>query len=474
MNTFVDAATNKAITTTTENGDKTYSTSLSAVVDLFFQGGAVRKAPSRRIEELFAAAYGENPYLAVKTALYLRDIRGGAGERRVFRVIIKWLEMYQPDHLMRILHLIPIVGRWDDVFEILDNPVIGNAVLSMYEEALLRGDGLAAKWAPREKQDRKLAARLRNFMGLTPRSYRKLIASASNTVEQLMCAKEWGDIVYSHVPSVASARYSKAFLRNDTSRYKMYLDAVRTGKIDVATGKVAKINTSAVFPYDVIKNNVSDVTADTMWNNLPDYVPAGLSMMPIVDVSGSMNTHSISDGVTAMTAAVSLGIYLAERNKSAFKDLGITFSSTPKFFKLPGGTIRDKVNYVMRQQWSMTTDLDAALMLVLKTAIANQVPQEDMPTSLIVLSDMEFNAGSPGTSAFERAAANYQRAGYRMPNIVWWNIASRKGSTPVRFDQKGCALVSGLSPEIVKSLLGGSFTPLSIMLRAVDIERYDH
>jgi len=482
MNTFVNAARNVGTTTRTENGDVTFSSSLNMCVDLFFQGGAIRTAEEERIESLFSAAFYENPELAMRIMLYLRDVREGQGERRVFRTILKYLEKYDVDYLLRILHLVPVLGRWDDLFEVMNNEKSARAVLGLYAEALRNGDGLAAKWAPREKQNRRLAARLKNFLGMNWTQYRKLIVEASNTVEQKMCAKQWDQINYSHVPSVASARYAKAFRRNDEARYQAYLEAVRTKTVDPSTGKVAKINTSAVYPYDVIKPSVDDVTADTMWNELPDFVPEGMSFMPIVDVSGSMSCAAAGNTtganyVTCMDVAVSLGIYLAERNKSVFKNHGITFSTHPAFFEIPGGTIRQKVKYVISRNWDMTTNLDAAMRLILETAIKNRVPQEDMPNTLIVLSDMEFDSGGycdRHSSVADRTKARFSEAGYKMPNIVWWNIQSRNGSTPVRSNEHGMALVSGFSPSIMTSLLGGDMTPENIMLKAVMKDRYAH
>lgn len=476
-NAFVNAAVDTATTTLTENGDKTFSTSLNAVVDLFFQAGAMRAQSASRVETVFSAAYKENPDLAVRTALWARDVREGAGERKVFRTILKWLGKYQPAHVERILAKIPALGRWDDVLELLDknvNPNLQVTALDFYAQALMSGDGLAAKWAPREKADRLVAARLRGVIGFGAKEYRKLIAGLSKTVEQQMCAKDWTGIVYDHVPSVASARYAKAFGRHDNTRYVQYLEAVRGGKVSEVTGKVAKINTGAVYPYDVIKHGVTDLTADTMWQNLPDFVPEGLSFMPIVDVSGSMMT-SVGGSTSAYDVALSLGMYLSERNKSAFKDLFITFSTNPQFQRITGATIRDRYNSMDSNNWAMSTDLDKAMNLILDTAVTNRVPQADMPSTLLILSDMEFNGGyGSKTSVAERTETAFRNAGYKLPNIVWWNIVSRHGSTPVRSDESGMALVSGFSPSIMMSLLGGEMTPEKIMLKTIMKDRYTH
>ena len=302
-----------------------------------------------------------------------------------------------------------------------------------------------------------------------------MISALSNTVEQQMCARQWDEIVYSHVPSVASARYSKTFGRHDNSRYVEYLNAVRAGKVDPQTGKVAKINTGAVYPYDVVKTSVDDLTADTMWTNLPDYVPQGSSFLPVVDVSASMGSK-VGGTTTCLDVSISLGIYLAERNKSAFNNLILTFNTTPWFFKIPEGTIRSKYRALHKSDGAMhgSTDLDKAMQLILDVAVRNRVPQSDIPSTLIILSDMEFNGAGTKTVA-QRTRDAFTAAGYEMPQIVWWNIQSRSDSNvPVRANEHGMALVSGFSPTIVKSLLGGQLSPIGVMMEAVNIDKYAH
>jgi hypothetical protein len=466
MNKFVNAAIEHGTTTTTENGDVAYSTSLDACVDMFFQFGALRGAKPERIRGLFSSAYATDPDIASKIALWGRDIRGGAGERQTFKEVLQYLVVHDFDRLIRILPLIPVLGRWDDLFCLLDNERSRVPVLKMYLQALAAKNGLAAKWAPRNGP---IAKMMRDFFEWSPKRYRKTLVELTKVVETQMCAREWEEIKYEHVPSVASARYGKAFGRHDQKRYAEYLESVKKGE--------KKINAGAVYPYDIIKANVPDATADAMWNALPDYVGDGMSFLPIIDVSGSMTSQVGKSGVTCMNVAISLGIYLAERNKSAFNRCAVTFSDNPKIFMIPKGTIKEKYNFVERQNWSMSTNLDAAMQLVVDLGVKNNVPQADMPSHLLVMSDMEFNPGSRyggSQTAAQRTVQMFENAGYKVPVIVWWNIQSRNGTTPIRHDQKGMVLVSGFSPTIMKSLLGEGADPVKQMLATVDIERYDH
>lgn len=464
MNSFTAAARNIGTTTETENGDVTFSTSLDACVDLFFQIGAIRGQKPERIRSLFSAGYGENPDLATKIALWGRDIRGGAGERQTFKEILKYLEVHDHDRVCRILNLVPEIGRWDDLFVLLESARVRPIVLKMYLSALAAKNGLAAKWAPRKGP---IAKMMRDFFEWSPKRYRKTLVELTKVVETQMCAKEWGQINYEHVPSVASARYGKAFGRHDQERYAAYLDSVKKGE--------KKINTGAVYPYDITKGGVPDGTADVMWNALPDYVPEGISFLPIIDVSGSMTCSAGgSKSVTCMDVAISLGIYLAERNKTAFNRMCITFSANPSIIQIPKGTIKEKVNFIAKQEWQMNTNLDKAMDLILKIAVDGNVPIEDMPNHLLILSDMEFDGQGGKAPVAARIRQKFEAAGYSMPNIIWWNIQSRHGHTPIRFDQPGMALVGGFSPSLMKSLLANEIDPVRQMMATVDIERYKH
>lgn len=482
--TFKKSAIRIGTTTETENGDITYSTSLDPCVDLFSQIGAIRGQSESRIQELFSNAYATNPDVASRIALWARDIRGGAGERRTYNLILRYLAIHDFDRLVRLLGRTHEVGRFDDLFSVFEDKRANKVVLQLYSEALVNKNGLAAKWAPRQGP---IANSLRRYMGLSPKEYRKLVVGLTKVVETPMCEgpkddfSSWKKINYEHVPSVASARYSKAFLKRDGERYKEYLDKVKKG--------TAKINTSAVYPYDVIKSSVNDATADVMWNNLPDYVKEGMGFIPMVDVSGSMSAPAGGDyrnKITCMDVAISLGLYLAERNKSLFEGLMLTFSSKPQIFEVPKGTVKEKFNAIRRMQWQMNTNLDRAMDCIIDVAIKGKVSQQDMPTHLLIISDMEFDAGTrthiswggnkdEGTGTVsDRTKEKFKKAGYEVPNLVWWNLNSRHGHTPVRSNEQGAALISGFSPSIMQSLLNSDMTPEKQMLKTIMVDRYAH
>jgi len=467
----------------TDNGGRTLATSLNKNVDFFFLAGASR---GKGIEPQFMAAYNEDSETALRILQWMRDVRGGAGERELFRNLFLTLANSRSVEARRILSKIPEIGRWDDVLVAFGTKLEHDA-LDMIAYALVNEqNGLCAKWMPRKGA---AANKIRAYLRLTPKTYRKLLVELSNTVEQKMCAKDWDAIEYGKLPSLAAARYQKAFHRNDETRYQSYIENLKKGE--------EKINAGAMYPYDVVKslNYGSSDVAIEQWKALPDYLEGNnQNILPVVDVSGSMicSAGGGKSKTSCMDVAVSLGLYLSERNTGIFQDTFITFSGNPEMVTVSGDL--DQRHQQMRTaNWGMNTNLQAVFETILSAAVKNGVPVEGMPSMLLILSDMEFdrcvsvgkvdssksywgsNASSNSeiTTAMGMIEQQYKAAGYTMPQIVFWNLNSRAGNTPVEYNKTGAALVSGFSPAIMKSLLGGvEITPESVMLDAVMIDRY--
>lgn len=460
----------KMNSTTTENGMSTHTTSLNYNVDLFFKAGAMRNASEESIIATVSKAWIEDPTTCLRILFWARDIRGGAGERRFFRIAIKYLADKDPDGMSNIITLIPEYGRWDDIL-IFENTLSEDFALSLVSTALISGSGLAAKWMPRKGT---FANKLRKFMSLTHKSYRKLLVKLTTVVETQMCANEWDNINYENVPSLAISRYGNAFYKHTPEKFNDYVRSLKKGE--------AKINTAAVYPYDIIKAIDTNIAAEEQWKSLPNYLKDNTErILPLVDVSGSMDS-SCGGNLTCMTVAISLGLYISERNEGPFKDHFITFSEKPDLQHLTG-TIKDRYLQMARSKWGMNTNLYAAYELILNQAIKHNVPQNEMPTQILILSDMEFdNAISQGWSntnttwnptAQEMVKNMFANAGYEMPNIIYWNLQSRHGNIPVRFDEQGTALISGFSPSIMTSLLSGvNITPVNIMMETINKDRY--
>jgi len=460
-------------TTITENGMEAFHSSLNDCVDLFFQIGSSR---GKDLIGQFMAAYQENPEYAMRIVLWGRDIRGGAGERETVRLIINGLAGAPNPELREVaqtlIQRLPEVGRWDDLQAAFGTPLESFAA-ELWVTAIEQGNGLAAKWAPRKvkKGARPLikAAGVRN-----EKAWRRLIVPLSDTVEQRMCANEWSQITYSHVPSVAAARYQAAFYRHDPDGYASYRAKLSRGDADV------KVNASAVFPYDIVKSlRLGDAqVADAQWKALPDYIgDSNARFMVVCDVSCSMNQTLGSGTVTAMDVSTSLAMYLAERNTSIFKDQFITFSERPQMQVIKGKTLKQRWQSVESAGWGANTDLQKTFKAVLTAAKRANLSQEDMPTHLLVISDMQFDhpfVQRRGTNftAQEMAREMFSKAGYEVPQLVWWNVCDRGNNIPVTMHESGAALVSGASPAVVKGLLGGTLTPHSVMLDTIMSDRY--
>lgn len=465
--------------TETINGMSAHSTTLDACLDFFSRVGSMRNSDKQDIINLFIKAFDQNPLLAMKTLFWVRDIRGGAGERNTFRILIDYLADNRTEALSKNLHLIPFYGRWDDLLMLVDTK-LNNEALDLIKFALYSDDKLAAKWMPRpnatNKSMKHLASVLRKHLGLTPKQYRKLLVENTDVVETKMCQKLWDEIDYSKLPSKALSDYGRAFNKHSSERYRAYLESVQVGDV--------KMNTGAVYPYNVVNavRHGDANSANTMWDNLPDYMEGSTeNVLPVVDTSGSMSCSAGgSKSVSCMDVAISLGIYISERNSGQFKDSFITFSSQPKLQVLKG-SLKERVGQLTRASWEMNTNIQAVFDTILTAAVKNKVPQEDMPTTVLILSDMQFDKATNGgwgrksdynPNVQQLIVDKYNSAGYTVPKVVYWNLHDY-GNSPVQFHETGTALVSGFSPSLLKTVLKGDvIDPIKMMLDVVDVDRY--
>lgn len=470
--------------TVTDNGALTNSTSSSFCLDLFFLAGACRRVDKEDIEMSLMKSYSEDRLKTLKIIFWAGDIRQGAGERRFFKIALNWLNKNHPEDFNLNMELVPEYSRWDTLFDIDNDRVIQHicAVLNSKDPSR----GLLCKWLPRKvyATDKKvtetksgnrvsksvvktkrllhngIATKIMSKLGLTPKQYRKLLVEGTKVVEQKMCAKEWNTINYEQVPSVAMHKYNKAWYRNDGERFTKYLQEVNKGE--------KKINASAIFPHDIIKQHIMDGDLSeaeiTQWSNLPNYLEGKTnSIIPVCDVSGSMWGLPIQ-------ICIALGLYISERNIGPFKDAFITFSGRPDFVYLQGN-IKERIRQMHRASWGFNTNITDVFQLILEKGIKYHLPQEEMPKTVLIISDMEFDQCGD-MSNFEYIKQAYKDSEYRLPNIVFWNVNGRVGNVPVKMNEQGVALISGASPSIIKAVLSNEINPVSIMNKVIESERY--
>lgn len=462
----------------TENGAITNSTTLNNVLDLFFICGACRKLSEEEIEIKLQKAWVEDKLQTLKLIFFASDIREGLGERRFTKIALKWLEKNYKETLEKVIYLVPEYNRWDSLFHLDSEKVLDRVHFELTrQERSCNKDkqqleemsiGLLAKWMPRRynKEFEKFRIAFQKKYKLNDAAYRKLIAKTSKTVEQQMSAKEWDKINYEHVPSVASNKYRKAFYKHDEVRYKEYIEAVTKGE--------KKINASAIFPYDIyraIRRGDNEQAIVAQWNSLPNYLEGiNEKILPVCDVSGSMDS---TDGLP-LAISISFGIYFSERNNSIFKDGFITFSKQPKLQILKGNFI-EKVRQFDRG-FAENTNMISVFELILNKAKDNNLKQDDMPTTILVFSDMEFDSCCENNSKtnYEKIKNLYEFSGYEFPKLVFWNISSsssNKSNFPIQKDDRAI-LVSGSTPSVIKSILHSKCDPIEVMNTTLNSERY--
>ena len=473
--------------TFTENGAVTYSSTLSDCLDLFATVGAIRHSSEEEILSHFVRAYTENKDIAMKLLFFARDIRGGLGERRVFKTIIKWLAVNEPESLRKNLPYIAEYGRFDDLMVLFGTP-LEKDMLSYIKEQLSKdieaaennGEvSLLGKWLPSvnasNADTKQLAKKVARFLGLDDASYRKMlvkIRASIKIIENNLRERDY-TFDYSKQPSKAMFKYRDAFLRNDGERYREFLNRVNAGE--------TKLNANVLTPYEIItpilRKDVSEEernAINTTWISQPDY-GSDENALAVIDGSGSMYW-----GVnpTPISVALSLGIYFAERNKGAFKNHFITFSQNPRLVEIKGGDILEKVRYCETFDECANTNIQRVFELILNTAKKNKIPQSELPKRLYIISDMEFDCCAEDASLtnFEYAKKLFEDAGYKLPEIVFWNVASRNKQQPVTKNEQGVLLVSGCTPRLFSMIANGSIsmeTPYKFMMEILESERYE-
>ena len=467
--------------TYTENGAVAHRTSAKDCLDLFAAIGALRRADDQNICSRFLKAYAENPDLAMKILFYARDVRGGLGERRVFRSLLAWLASNEKSSVVRNLPYIAEYGRWDDVLVLLKTPCRKEALALLEEQfredlAALEDGGnisLLGKWLPSVNASNQetvvMAKMIAKSFGLSDRDYRKALTGLRariRIIENNLREKDY-TFDYSKQPSKAMFKYRKAFLRNDGERYAAFMDRVDRGE--------AKLHTGTLMPYELVEraydcSEEERRSLDVTWRMLEDFTTDENALVA-ADGSGSMYW-----GSKPMPAAVaqSLAIYFAEHNKGKFHNYFLTFSMTPQLVEIKGEDFVEKVRYCRTFDECANTNLEAVFDLILQAAAENHVPRAEMPAKLYIISDMEFDHCVKNSSMtnFENAKASYAAAGYILPNLVFWNVDSRHEQQPVKENDRGVALVSGNSPRIFSMVMDGELNPYDFMLSVIDTERY--
>lgn len=478
--------------TQTENGAVTLRTSGTDCLDFFFRAGGMREASETDIQSLVLRAMTEDPVKAMKILFFVRDVRGGLGERRFFRTAMATLAARYPEAVKRNVHLFAEYGRFDDLCVLLGTPCEDAAVALISAQLKSDLDGMAqgkpvsllAKWLPSvNASSAETVSRgkyLARALHMGEKQYRKMLSALRKYTDIIENRLRECDYTFDYAkqPSGAMFKYRQAFSRNDAERYAAYLGAVERHE--------AVMHTASLYPYDIVRackfdcwGHQTAITAEerrslnAAWNNLPAFGENDENALAVIDGSGSM--YSNGAALRPIDVALSLGIYFAEHNKGAFRNHFITFSRSPQLVEIKGKDIAEKVQYCATYNEVANTDIAAVFNLLLRTAVQNRLPQSEMPAKLYIISDMEFDycvLGGQDETVFETMRKRFARCGYRLPDVIFWNVASRQQNIPVSRAETGAALVSGASPAIFDMVIGGEITPENVMNRIIESERY--
>lgn len=495
MNALLNGLKQNTNFTNTENGGITHKSTLSKVLDMFAMGGAYRNRSTDDVLTLFTNAYHEDKLLALKCLFYLRDIRGGQGERRFFRNCLTWLAENEPETIRKNVRNIPEFGRWDDLYTLFDTrcKAIALNTIRMQLEADMKAEhpSLLAKWMKSEnassKEGKQIAKETREYFRWSAKQYRSVLSKLRkkiDVVERKMSGDNWPEINYPAVPSRAGFIYRKAFLRHDEKRYS-----------DFINNKETTVKASTLYPYEIVEkasgmmwknnNDVERQTVNKYWENLTDYVgDSNFSALCMVDTSGSMHG-------TPINVAISLGLYFAERAKGPFKDHYISFSSRPQLVQVTGHDFVAKVKNIFNNCIVENTNIQAAFEMLLNTAKQYHVTDDDMPKNIIVISDMEFDSATRGQynyrkwcyesydsgwtsdkieTTMETIANDWKAQGYTLPNLIYWNVDARQDNIPMIGGR--VSYVSGFSPTIFETIMKGK-TGYDLMLDKLNSKRYE-
>lgn len=480
MSKFLNALSNEMNMTTTTNGAVALKSTSDEVLDLFATCGAIRGKSNQEIEKKFSRAMATDLELATKLLFYTRDIRFvGVGERRTFRVALQYLANQYSEVIAKNIHNIPFYGRFDDLFVLFGTKVedeMVSFVLKQLNEDILNMQNekqvsLLGKWMPSNNTSSKETVAMANLFaskfGMNAKQYRKTLSALRKYIdvtEVKMSANQWSDIEYSKVPSYAMNRYRTAFYTHDIDRITSFIESVKKGE--------TKINSSTLFPYDIIskvRRGENSEVLEAQWNALPDYISDEFNALVMADVSGSMNGRPLD-------TSIGLAMYFAERNKGAFHNKFMTFSAIPTLQDVKGRTLYEKVRNLNNAKWDMNTDLEKAMMVILKTAVDNNISQDELPKSLIIVSDMQFDGCVRGVGGtfYDEIKKRFASHGYVIPSVIFWNVNDTKDSFQVYNKCAGVQLVSGQSINTFKIVMNNcDKTPYDLMVETLNNECYD-
>ena len=470
----------------TANGAISFNSTNNNQLDFFFQ--VLRDTDSNKINNLADLSWNENKLITLKIIAYIRDCRGGKGERECGRQLLKWLSIKSPANFkINLIHYLQEYGRFDDIIYLLNTNYV-SFICSLFKHQLIQDlynmnqkkkISLLAKWIPSENKSvdkkYKFYKKLANYMNISKQDLRKNYISPLrnylNIVESQMCSQDWESIDFNKIPSIAMFRYGKedhVFEKRLSEKFNLWKSKLKTGE--------SKVNASILFPHQIVKQydrySQVDPLLEAQWQEL---IKKGRTYdnidktIVLSDVSGSMTG-------LPMNISITLGLFISELANDNYKNLVVTFESEPQIYNIKGETLCDRIKFLRNAPWGGSTDLTKAILLILNLGLQNNITDDNMPKRLIVVSDMQFNQADKSNflTNYQYITQLFKKYNYNVPHIVFWNVLGSINDVPVVHDQSNVSLVSGFSIDILKSVLNNkSVTPYETLLAAVNDSRYD-
>lgn len=472
MNSFLNELQYENRLKNTENGAIALDSLLNKVYQLFALGGAYRNRDEIDQIKLFDNAFGQNPELTLKCLFWIRDCRGGAGERQFFKRCIRRLAFSEPEIVKANLKEIVKYGRWDDLYALVDTPVEKDVFKLMGAQlvedmANLNCEdekvpvSLLGKWMKscnsHSAETRRLGHLTRHYLNLSEKEYRQMLTKLRariGIIETYICQKQYDKIDFSKVPSKASLIYSDLFRENPELKDR-YMTFIKN--------KDTKIHADVLYPSDLVEKvytsgrfEDADAAINKMWDALPDYMEGkNNKILCICDNSGSM---TCGKGKTKpIYVSIGLSVYCAQRLSGDFHNSIVTFASNPKYFYFEDNmSFVDIVRTIRMNTINDSTDLMKTFDLLMSSYLNSK--EEDRPDTLVIISDMEINFcqryNSKVKTIMEQCRKEWADAGLKFPKVVYWNVNARK-DTFLEDDTLGVSLVSGYSPALFKQILTG-------------------
>lgn len=495
---LLDAGANN---TYTENGALSYATTGMEIINQFGKAASFRGRDIETVWQEQSKLWSENKELALKFPFYLRMItrkqkmlankisenvqKGQGCKDEAFKRLL-WIAKYHPEDFYLNLWLLPIIGSWKDLWvlmafegasEYLDNKqffqVIASGIFDNYHKELVK------KYMPRIRSRKRcttwwsiktneLAKEFAKYVGWTQVEYRKFKSTGiAHEFQRTICAKMYDNIKWNTIPGKALLQLVSGNFLQKHGLEDSYINWIKTQDVVKFNGYPFELGRKMRNGQYKQLSRVQKMTIDAQFDNLIktaniDGVPITGNVLCALDTSGSMTWVELDkSGTQPIDVCMSLGIYFSELNKGGFHNVVASFDDTSSLLTI-NGTFTDKWFQLDRECHGYgSTNFQSIIDLLVETRQKHpEIKLEDYPTTLLVVSDMQFNCCGSETSNYQRAmdklSKEFPKEFVDNFKIIWWNCTSRPTQDfPSTMEDGGTYFFSGFDGAVISFLLSG-------------------